>query len=167
MRIPPLYQRPSWQRFFAGVVVGALISWFVFLFQYGVFQEKQVKTITKQQDRITNLEQHLDTLMENNTKLNEENKSKLKIQDFKVEIVDHKKYNLAPLTLHNLTDEVVKDLNHLIAMDVESLSKNKELLRKAIENKHYPADDKIYKLKIYAVYFDTTLELSLKIELVR
>ncbi|MBD8068960.1 sporulation membrane protein YtrI [Bacillus sp. PS06] len=165
MRIPPFYQRASWQRFFGGIVIGALISWFVFIFQYGVFQEKQVKIITKQQDRITNLEQNLETLMENNSKLNEENKSKLKIQDFKVQLVDAEKFNLAPLQIHKITDDVLKELNHLIAMDIESLTKNKELLRKAIENKPYEIDDKIYKLQLYAVYFDTTLELSLKITL--
>ncbi len=167
MRIPPLYKKPGWQRFFAGIVIGALISWFVFLFQYGVFQEKQVKLIAKQQDRIYNLEQNRNTLIENYTKLNEENKKKLKIQDFRVEIIDYKKFNIDPLTLHNLTDAVVRDLNHLITKDIESVSKNKELLRKAIENKSYPLDDKMYKLQIYAVYFDTTLELSLKIDLVR
>ncbi|WP_078545119.1 sporulation membrane protein YtrI [Litchfieldia alkalitelluris] len=167
MRIPPLYQKPGWQRFFAGVVIGALVSWFVFIFQYGVFQEKQVKMITKQQDRIINLEQNLDTIMENNTKLNEENKQKLKIQEFKVDILNQKKYNLAPLDVHELTDAVVKDLNDYVGRDINDLSDNKELLRKAIENKLYPLDDKMYKLQVYSVTFDTILEISLKIVQIR
>jgi len=167
MRIPPLYQQPGWQRFFAGVFIGALISWFVFLFQYGVLQEQQVQMITKQQGTIKNLEDYRDTLIENEAKLNEENKKKLIIQDFKIDIINYKKFKLAPLTRHSLTDSVTKELNHLITMDIESVSKNKELLKKAIENKWYKIDDKNYKLQVYAVYFDTTLEISLKIELVK
>ena len=167
MRIPPLYKKPGWQRFFAGVVIGSLISWFVFLFQFGVLQERQIQLITQQQAKIKTLEDYRDTLLEDYSKLNEENKKKLTIQDFKIELINHEKYNLAQLTRHNLIDAVMKDINHLLTMDVESLSKNKELLKKAIENKGYRIDDKMYKLQIYTVTFGTTLELTLKIELVK
>lgn len=166
MRIPPLYEKPGWQRFFAGVAVGALISWLVFLFQFGVLQEKQVQLLTKQQSEINDLEDRNNTLIEDYEKLNEENKSKLKIQDFKVEFANQKKHDLGKLNLHILSDAVMKNLNHLIGKDIESVSKNKELLRQAIE-KEYKLDDKVYKLKTYSIYFDTTLEITLNIELVK
>ncbi|MFS0865255.1 sporulation membrane protein YtrI [Fredinandcohnia sp. 179-A 10B2 NHS] len=166
MRIPPLYEKPGWQRFFAGVAVGALISWFVFLFQFGVLQEKQIQLLTKQQSKINDLEDRNNTLIEDYEKLNEENKSKLKIQDFKVEFANQKKYDLGKLNLHILSDAVMQNLNHLIGKDIESVSKNKELLRQAIE-KEYKLDDKVYRLKTYSIYFDTTLEITLNIELVK
>ena len=167
MRIPPYYQKPGWQRFFAGVTIGALISWFVFLYMYGVLQEKQIHILKEQQAEIKKLTDHNNVLIEDYDKLNEENKSKIKIQDLKVEFIDPKKIDLAGLTKHELQTEVIKDLNHLIAKDIDTVSKNKELLRSTIENKVYEIDDKKYRLQVYTIFFDTTMEISLKIESVK
>lgn len=165
MRIPSHYQNPGWQRFFAGAAMGAIVSWLVFLFLFGVLQEGQVKLIKEQQDKLNDLNHRYNILIEDHEKLNEQTKNKLKIQDFKVEIINYEKFMLDSLSKHNLIDAVVKDLNHLIAKDTKSVSENKELLQKAIENKVYELDEKKYRLRIYSVYFDTTLELSLKMEL--
>ncbi|MEI2400973.1 sporulation protein, partial [Paenibacillus phytohabitans] len=62
MRVPPYYQKPGWQRFFAGVVIGALISWIVFLFQFGVLQDNQIKKITQQEDEIKDLQKSKEIL---------------------------------------------------------------------------------------------------------
>nr|WP_235186695.1 hypothetical protein [Geobacillus sp. FW23] len=56
MRIPPYYQYPSWQRFFAGAAIGALISWFVFLYIFGVLQEKQVQHVNELNEQIADLQ---------------------------------------------------------------------------------------------------------------
>jgi hypothetical protein len=102
-------------------------------------------------------------LIDDVERLNEKNKEHLKIQDFKINIINYERYKLDSLTRHSLVDEVRKDLNHLIAKDIKSVAENKELLRKAIENKVYEFDEKKYKLTINSIYFDTTLEISLKI----
>jgi hypothetical protein len=163
MRIPPYYEKPGWQRFFAGVFCGALISWGIFLGMYGILQEKQLHIMKEQKILIGHLEDQINVLIEDAERLNEKNKEKLKIQDFKINIINYEKFKLDSLTRHSLADAVKKDLNHLIAKDIKSVAENKELLRKAIENKVYEFDEKKYKLTIYAVYFDTTLEISLKI----
>ncbi|WP_010678406.1 sporulation membrane protein YtrI [Bacillus timonensis] len=166
MRVPPYHQKPGWQRFFAGVVVGALISWFVFLFQFGVLQDKQIQLIAKQESKISELEKSKDILIDDVKRLNEENKSKLKIQDFNVVFANRKKFDLSSLNLHIMKTAVIEDLNDLIGKDIQSVSKNKELLFRTIENREYELDDKKYKLKIHTVFFDTTLDISLNIELV-
>ncbi len=167
MRVAPYYQKPGWQRFFAGIVVGALISWFVFLYQFGVLQEKQIQLITEQESEIKDLQDSKDILIDDIKKLNTENKNKLKVQDFKVEFANRKKFDLSSLNLHIMQNAVIEDLNYLIGQDIQSLSKNKELLRGTIENRDFELDDKTYKLKIHTIYFDTTLEISLNIELVK
>lgn len=167
MRVPPYHQRPGWQRFFAGVIIGALISWFVFLFQFGVLQEDQIRKITQQKSEISDLKKSKDILIEDAKKLNEENKNKLKIQDFEIVIANRKKVDLSSLDLHQIKTAVMEDLNILIGKDIQSLSKNKELLFSTIENRQFELDDKTYKLKIHTVFVDTTLEISLNIELVK
>lgn len=165
MRVPPYHQKPGWQRFFAGVVIGALISWFVFLFQFGILQDKQIQKISEQELEISDLKKSKDILIEDAKKLNEENKSKLKIQDFEIVFANRKKVELSSLDLHHMKTAVLEDLNSLIGQDIQSLSKNKELLFRTIENRLYEMDDKTYKLKIHTVFVDTTLEISLNIEL--
>jgi cell division protein FtsB len=166
MRVPPYHQKPGWQRFFAGVVIGALISWFVFLFQFGVLQDKQIQKISEQELEISDLKKSKEILIEDAKKLNEENKSKLKIQDFEIVFANRKKVELSSLDLHHMKTAVLEDLNSLIGQDIQSLSKNKDLLFRTIENRLYEMDDKTYKLKIHTVFVDTTLEISLNIELV-
>lgn len=167
MRIPEYYQLPSWQRFFAGVVIGAIISWFVFLFLYGTLQERQLQLIDNQNNQILDLERKRQVLTEDIDKLNEENKNILKIQDIKVEILNAKKFGFDSLIKLELENAVKNDLNHLLTRDIKSVSKNKVLLTKAVENKRYEINEKKYRLMIYSISFDTTLEISLKIELLR
>lgn len=167
MRIPQYYQKPTWQRFFAGMVVGAIISWVVFLYLYGTLHERQLQLINNQNNQILDLERKRQVLLEDINKLNEENKNRLKIQDIKVEILNTNKFGLDSLIKHKLESGVVNDLNHLLTRDIESVSSNKELLRKSIENKIYEIDEKKYRLIIYTISFDTVLDLSLKIEAVR
>lgn len=56
MRIPPYYRRPSWQRFFAGMAIGGAISWCIFIYIFGVWQEKHTALIDKQSEKIIDLE---------------------------------------------------------------------------------------------------------------
>ncbi|MEH7379675.1 sporulation membrane protein YtrI [Bacillus sp. JJ1533] len=167
MRVPPYYQKPGWQRFFAGVVIGALISWIVFLFQFGVLQDNQIKKITQQEDEIKDLQKSKEILIEDAKKVNEDNKNKLKIQDFEVTFANRKKVELSSLDLHHIKTAVIEDLNTLIGHDIQTLSKNRELLYKTIENRDFEVNDKTYKLKVHSVFVDTTLEISLTIELVK
>ena len=60
MRIPPYYRNPLWQRFFAGVIIGAIISWGLFLYMFGDLQEKQIQLIETQQDAIKDLHDELE-----------------------------------------------------------------------------------------------------------
>ncbi len=56
MRIPPYYHKPSWQQFFSGLILGGVISWGIFLYIFGVWQEKQANQIQKQKEEIQELE---------------------------------------------------------------------------------------------------------------
>lgn len=167
MRISEYHRKPNWQRFFAGIAVGAIISWLVFLVLYGTLQERQLQLIEEQNNRILDLEKKRKVLTEDINRLNEDNKNRLKIVDIKIKILNVNKFGLDSLIKHNLEKSVINDLNHLLNRDINSVSNNKELLRKAIENKVYEIDEKKYLLKIYSITFDTVLDITLKMELAR
>lgn len=163
MRIPPLYKLRTWQMFFAGAAIGGVLSWIIFLYMYGVYHEQQTSQIAEQKLLIQLLERDKHLLLEDQKKLNEQNKRILTIQDIRVTITNHDNYDLDSLTVHALTTAVRDDLRDLLTKDIQSVAKNKALLKKAIENKVYERDDRKYLFKVDSIYFDTVLEIALKI----
>lgn len=160
MKVPSASIAKRWYLFLGGAAVGGILSWIIFLYIYGVFQEDQARTIGKQEKIINEQKQRLHVLLEDRNKLNEENKNLLTIQEIKIEISNHDKYDLDSLTLENITTSIQNDLRHLLTKHVQSVAKNKELLKKTIENKVYKHYDRSYRFKIETISFDTVLKLA-------
>ncbi|MGF9963474.1 sporulation membrane protein YtrI [Bacillus rhizoplanae] len=163
MRVPTFLPN-RWKLFLGGAAVGGILSWIIFLYIYGVFQEEQTKTLEKQQAIIKKLTNDLHVLIEDQNKENEKNKKVLTIQEIEIEIVNHDKYNLDSLTVETLKTSIRDDLRHLLTQNVQSVANNKELLKKVIENKVYKYYDRVYRFEIETVSFDTTLEISVNIK---
>jgi hypothetical protein len=163
MRAPPEKISPRWAIFFVGVFFGAVISWLFFIYNYGITQEQQVRNLVKMQVEIDDLKREQEVLFENTERLNKENKKNLTVQEIKIQLINTKQYKINQFTSLLLVKDVKDDLSHLLTQDIRSVARNKELLRRAIENKVYQKDDKRYKLEIQTIYFDTVLEITLKI----
>jgi hypothetical protein len=165
MRIPPYYRQPAWQRFFAGALIGGVISWMIFLFMFGVLQEEQTATIEKQRDRISDLNQGISHWQEEFKLLNQKNSELLTVQDIKLKIVNAKEYRIDDsLSIFEAEEEIKGDLSPLLAKDLDSVYKNKELIKKTIENKTLRINDKRYKVKVKEIYFFTIIQIFLELE---
>lgn len=164
MRVPSANTAKRWYLVLAGAAVGGVLSWFVFLYIYGVFQQEQSSKIAQQQEIIEKQEAKLHVLLEDQEKLNTENKRLLTIQEIKIKIINREKYDLDNLTLENMTTSIHNDLQHLLTKNIQSIAKNKDLLKKAIENKTYKHYDRLYRFKVDTISFDTVLEISIAIE---
>jgi hypothetical protein len=164
MRIPPLYEKPTWQRFFVGVVIGSILSWFVFLYLYGELQDMQLKKIVSLQSEVRNLNDKIDIWKEDYQKLNEQNKKMLTIQDIKVNFTNEKQVKIDSFTKLALKDEAMDELKFLFNKNIETVAESKSLIIRAIENKTITVDDQKYKLTVKQLYLVTTLELYLEIE---
>ncbi|KEK22027.1 sporulation membrane protein YtrI [Bacillus gaemokensis] len=164
MRVPSASTAKRWYLFLGGAAVGGILSWFIFLYIYGVFQQEQASTIGEQEQIIKKQEEKLRVLLEDHDKLNEENKQLLTIQEIKVKISNREKDDLDNLTLENITTSIHNDLQHLLTKNVQSIAKNKELLKKVIENKVYKHYDRTYRFKVDTISFDTVLEININIK---
>ncbi|WP_374720330.1 sporulation membrane protein YtrI [Parageobacillus toebii] len=164
MRIPPHYRYPTWQRFFAGVAIGALISWFVFLHLFGVLQEKQVRKIIELQDKIADLEDEIRIWQEDYVNQNKINKKKLMVQEISVHLVNAEQYKLDSYTTFRIEESVKEDVSHLKAKDIETVYNSRELLKRAIENKTYTINEQPYRLEIHQMFVFTTLAIELKLK---
>lgn len=163
MRIPPYYQKPSWQVFFAGVLIGGVVSWFIFLYIYGEWQEEYSKKIAKQQTTISKLENEKLIWQEEFKKLNKENREKITVQSIYIKIKNKDKYDLDQFSVFQMEDEIKKDVGMMIAKDLDTAYNSRELIKKIIENKILPVNDKRFKVKITEMTIYTTLSIEVEI----
>ncbi|MTH52862.1 sporulation protein [Bacillus mangrovi] len=163
MRIPPYYKKPGWQRFFAGTMAGAVISWSVFLFTYGVLQEKQVKIMEKQESAIMELKQSNSIYQEESRELNEQQAKKLSVQEINVHLLNGERFKLSPLMIHKIQIEAKEDLSDLMDRDLESIFESRKIIKKTIENKVYPIDDKDYRLLVKEMTIYTSIHIEVEV----
>ncbi|AZU63600.1 sporulation membrane protein YtrI [Neobacillus mesonae] len=164
MRIPPYYRRPSWQRFFAGMAVGGAISWCIFLYIFGVWQEENAKLIRKQQNDITELNNDIKIWQEDYEELNNRNLAKITVQNIQIKITNWERYKLDDFSVFETEEAVRNDIKMVLAKDLETVAKSKDLVKKIIENKPIKINDKRYKLKVKEMIIFTTLTIQLEIQ---
>ena len=164
MRIPPYYRRPAWQRFFSGMVIGAAISWCIFIYIYGVWQEKHTALINEQSEKIVDLENEKKIWQEEYKEINKRTIEQLTIQKINVKIINSEKYKLDLLSVSEIEDSVKDDISMMIAKDMDTVYKSRELIKKVIQNKPIKIHEKRYKLQVKELVIFTTLSIQLEIE---
>jgi hypothetical protein len=164
VRIPPYYRRPSWQRFFAGMVIGGAISWCIFIYIFGVWQEKHTALIDKQSEEIIDLKEEKKIWQEEYKEINKRTIEQLTIQKINIKITNWEKYKLDLLSVSEIEDSVKDDISMMIAKDIDTVYKSKELIKKIIQNKPVKINDKRYQLKVKEMVIFTTLSIQLEIE---
>lgn len=147
------------------MAIGALLSWCVFLYINGVSLEKNAKTIHEQKDEIAELKSDIQIWMDDYAELNKKNQEKLTVQEIKVKIVNDQKYKLDTLSIYEIEDETKGQLNMLLAKDLDSVFKSRDLITKVIENKSIKVNDKRYKLKIKSMVIYTSVSIQVEISL--
>ena len=165
MRIPPYYHKPSWQQFFAGMAIGGVISWVIFLYIFGVWQEKQSEQIQKQRDTIKEQNEDIKIWQDEFKELNKKNLEKMTVQEIKIRVANYDKYKLDLLSVYQIEDGVKEDINVLLAKDIETVYKSRELMRRSIENKVVKVNDKRYRLEIKEIFIYTTLSITVELHL--
>lgn len=164
MRIPPLYHNRSWQRFLAGMAIGGVISWFIFLYMYGVWQEKHTVLIREQQERITDLNNEIKIWQEEYKAANKKNIEQLTVQKINVKITNWKKYDLDTYSVFVEEDAVKEDMMIMMAKDLDTVYKSKDLLKKIIENKKIVLNGKRFKMVVKEMVIYTTLSFQIELQ---
>jgi hypothetical protein len=164
MRVPQLYRKPGWQRFFAGTAVGGAISWCIFLYIFGVWQERNTELLRKQAQDIVDLNEEKKIWQEEYKEINKRNIEQLTVQKINIKITNWEKYKLDSLSVLETEDSVRDDISMMIAKDMETVYKSKDLLKKIIEHKPVKINDKRYRLKVKEMVFYTNLSIQLEIQ---
>jgi predicted nuclease with TOPRIM domain len=163
MRVPPFFEKRTVQRFFAGIILGILIGWFFFIYQYGQVYEGLMFRLSEQEATIEELERNMKVLVSEQNKLNEENQKILTIQDIEIHFNNAQKLKLNQLTLLDLKQQVLNELHHIRRKDIETVHNMKELMKSTLENKVFLVGEKRYQVVVKETYLFTTLHMYLDI----
>lgn len=165
MRIPPYYRLPSFQRLFVGMALGSVISWCIFLYIFGEWQEEYSKQIEKQKEEIRDLTNEKNIWQEDFKELNKKNQELLMVQEIKVKITNGDKYKIDSFSLYEIEEAVKEDVSMLLAKDIDTAFKSRDLIKKVISNKPVKVNDKRYKLEVKEIVFYTTISIQIQIQL--
>ncbi|GAE28104.1 hypothetical protein JCM9140_4298 [Halalkalibacter wakoensis JCM 9140] len=163
MRVPPFYERPTVKRFFAGIIIGVIIGWVFFIYQYGQVYEGLVFRISEQKAEIEELEEDIELLRSEQNRLNEENEKKLTVQEIDIQFSNNNRLRLNQLTLLDIKQQALTELQYIKRRDIETVSNMNELLISNLENKVFRAGDKRYQLQVEQVHLFTTVRVIVKI----
>ncbi|WP_332689815.1 sporulation membrane protein YtrI [Halalkalibacter lacteus] len=163
MRVPPIYERPTVKRFFAGMILGVLIGWVFFVYQYGQVYEGLVFRISEQEATIYDLRGDIEALLSEQDKLNEENQKKLTVQEIDIQFTNVRKLKLNQLTLLDLKQQALNELQDIKRKDIETVHNMRDLLISTIENKVFLVGDKRYQLEVEESHLFTTLHIYVKV----
>jgi L-lactate permease len=163
MRIPPYYRKPSWQRFFSGMAIGGAISWCIFLYIFGVWQDRHIYKIKKQEDDIKELKNDISIWQQEYKQMNKRNIAQLTVQKITIKITNWERFKLDSLSVFETEEKVKHDINIMLAKDIDTVYKSKELIKRIIENKSVKINNRRYKLHVTELVIYTTLTLQLEL----
>lgn len=142
MRVPPLFERRTVQRFFAGIILGILLGWFFFIYQYGQVYEGLIFRLSEQEATIESLEKNIEILVSEQKKLNEENQKDLTVQDIQIHFLNDRRLRLNQLTLLDLKQQALNELQDVKRKDIETVHNMRQLMKSTLENKVFPVGEK-------------------------
>lgn len=165
MHIPPHYKRPSWQRFFLGVVTGILVGYVIMLFMYGTMYEQVVdenRTLRASNKELTNYNK---ALIEDQEEAEERVNAPYTIERIQFNIENEKELRLDRLASHELEELLIDEIDVVIGKSVSSVAENNALLIAAIENKSFKVDDFTYTFTVKKFILYSTVLFTLEAEI--
>jgi len=162
MHIPPVYKRPSWQRFLIGVVVGVVVAYVIMLFMYGTIYEQIVQENSELRASNKELTNFNDALLEDKEEAEEQEAKPYTIEQIDIMIENEKELRLDRLATHQLEELITDEIDLIIGKSVQSTAENNELLIAAIENKTFKIDGFSYSFEVSRFILYSTAKITLK-----
>ncbi|MDQ0160183.1 sporulation membrane protein YtrI [Alkalibacillus salilacus] len=165
MHIPPYYKKASWQTFLIGVLTGVVIGYIFFLFVYGQHTERWIEENLSIRNELHELEQENELLKSDQSDLNEEAEQRVTVQKIEISWTNAEKLDLDRFTTHELKEILLDELESVVGQNIISLSEQRTLLLRTIENKTFNIRDVDYQLAVRHMTIGPTLILSIEVKI--
>ncbi|GAK09687.1 sporulation membrane protein YtrI [Geomicrobium sp. JCM 19038] len=165
MRIPPYYKRPGWQRFLAGLFIGVVIGWGLFIFQYGQVYERTIIELRKNELTINQLESQIDLLLarEQEQEDLDEDQKRVEVETIEIHFTNERESRLSELALYDLRQQAVDELEPLLHQNLESVAEQQELVIRTLENKRFVVNEQQFSLEVTRAIFYKKIDLHTEI----
>lgn len=165
MHIPPFYKRRTWQCFFIGIFFGSVISYCILLYMYGSMYENLYEHNLNLESRVLELKNQNDALLKDKRTSDEKEIQSMTIDKIEIYITNEQQLQLDRLIIHQLEEEIKKEINHIIGQDIMTISEADLLLQSTIENKRFTVDDFTYAFEIEKLTIAHIVKITLKAKL--
>ncbi|SFM08067.1 hypothetical protein SAMN04487943_107180 [Gracilibacillus orientalis] len=167
MHIPPYHKRPSWQRFLAGVAIGTIIGYIIFIYMFGELQEKWIEENLALRGDLQNLNQSYENLRKNHETLDQQTKKGLQVKEINIEFLNLKELNIDNdrIMIQQLEEAVRTEAAHAVGKNINDMADSIDLLIATIENKTINIDDFKFQAEIQRIIVSETLYLSIQLKM--
>jgi hypothetical protein len=162
MHIPPYHKKKTWQRFFAGSLVGGIIAYIIFIFMYGTMYENQLKENLELTSQVNDLKNQNEALLKDTENL----KTPVTVSVIDITIENAEEISLDSLVVPKLEELVKDEISHITGQSVSIVDEIDQLLISAIENKEYTIDDIHYQFTVRKLTISETVKVFLEAETV-
>ncbi|QKS72044.1 hypothetical protein FLK61_35875 [Paenalkalicoccus suaedae] len=162
MRVPET-PTPAVKRFLVGVVLGMLIGWLFFIYQYGDVHESLLLDIQTLESELAKQTRTIDILREDQVKQNEENERRLTVQEVRIIIANERTSKLSEWTLYELKDLIEQEVEDVRNKDIAHVAESRFFLQRMLENKTFTVNQQEYQVSLIQLFLYTTLEVHVEV----
>lgn len=162
MHIPPYHKKVTWQRFFVGTMVGAVIAYCILIYMYGTMYEALLIENHELNNKVSQLRSQNESLLEDNDELNERSAKQVSIESISLLIENAETLRMDRLIVGKLEELVQEELKHIIGKDLTIIAESDRLLISTIENKTFTVEDFSYTLSIRKLIISNNIKITAK-----
>lgn len=161
MHIPPYHKQPTWQRFFVGMLFGAIIAYLVLAYMQGAMYEELILENIVKEELINDLRSQNEALLQDQ----DDKSAATTVQEIEITLINPDVLKKNSLLESQLKSLIKQEINHLIGIEITVLSASDELLVSAIENKTFTLDNRSYQFLLKRTTISPTLKLKVETKL--
>ncbi|WP_099158751.1 sporulation membrane protein YtrI [Virgibacillus ndiopensis] len=162
MHIPPYHKKESWQRFFVGALIGAVIAYCIVMYMYGSMYEKLFGENLNLQSKITELKNQNEALKD----LDEKSKEEMTVEKIEIDIINNKDEELhMDLLMKQQLEELIKEeIKQIVGQSVSTIADSDKLLESTIENKEISIDELTYSFVVKKMVVTKNVKIEVEAE---
>ena len=164
MHIPPYHKKTTWQRFFVGTFVGAIVAYVLFVYMHGTMYGQLMEENRNLKSEVTELRNQNEALLEDNENLDEQSQEPIKVESIDITITNEEDLP-DRLIIHDLEELMKEEIGHIIGKDLSIISESDGLLEATIENKVFTVDDFEFQFTVEKLYLTPTVKISVEADI--
>src|SRR5690625_126894 len=163
MHFFPFHKNKQWQRFFAGLLIGAIISYTIFIYMFGQLLEKRIEENLEL--RTENQELHLTkrTLTENLSDLNQKYQAELFIQSIAIIIANAEELKLDRFSVLELEELIHDEVSDIVGSEIKTFQNHYPLLIRTVENKTFNVNHFSYHAEVRHLFINEQSEIHVEL----